>query len=702
SHSDKLKLVGKVLDKKYQITELLGEGGMGAVYGATHLHLNRNCAVKVISRRHAADPVALKRFKLEAEAASSLKHPNIIEIHDFGISEDEQAYIVMELIAGESLDDLLERHKFLHYEIALPIFLQVCDGLAHAHDRNVLHRDLKPGNIMLIKDGDKFKVKIVDFGVAKLLPGTGRTVDKLTATGEIFGSPLYMSPEQCMGQSLDLRSDVYALGCVVYQTLTGKLPFIGDSLFEVVMQHVNLMPPEFAKVAPDVAIPEKLEKIVFRAISKERTLRYNSVYDFKTALSQVARGGQFVESGTASEGLNPRPSLDSALFPDTMPTIDLPKEDPKTSPQAQSAPAEDAPIDKTQKTSREELSKNSNREDFTPTRKTASDFPAFCKLDESFMREPGRDEDEIYLLEKLHAESANDEFNEKSIGTLSQLSTVYAARGEYDRAIVCQQKELELVQFLFGHDTLDEAFLLEEMGLYFNFLLKYDASEFCYRKSLEQKRAHLRDDDADIVRSLAFLANTLMSNKKLDEAIELLRTARNLAELHLGEMNLDTSEVYSLLGDCFFYDATYAKAYEFYEKALKIKKELLGDSALDLRLVCTNMARCKYLLQQYQSAIKLCEEANRVSYANLERYGSTAEPPYTLLMSIYVAMNDLPKAEEAGLKAIQILDEYEGPDSRDLPPILDELAELYESHGQFGKAEALRSRAKQIRKKSDG
>lgn len=735
--SDKLKLVGTVLDKKYQITEILGEGGMGAVYGAKHLHLNRSCAIKVISKRHAADPIALKRFKLEAEAASTLKHPNIIDIHDFGITDDEQAYIVMERIDGQSLDDLLEQFKFLHYELAVQIFLQVCDGLAHAHERRVLHRDLKPGNIMLLKRDGGYDVKIVDFGVAKLLPGTGRTVDKLTATGEIFGSPLYMSPEQCMGQALDLRSDIYALGCVLYQTLTGKLPFVGDSLFEVVMQHVNMMPPAFAQVAPDVAIPEKLEKIVFRSISKERTLRYNSILDIKNALLQINRAGQFTEMPSS----NPRPALDSAIFPDTMPGAFL------------NDPAKDS-LDQTQK-STEDSSSSANKDSSTANNSStgsffadtksdgkplpdnspsdadsgsstehkaapihaASDgppaanrplaadefkrdwsksFPDYCALDDSFLNDVGVDEDEIELLEELRTENAKEEYSERSIKTLGELSTVFGSRSEYDRAIVCKQKELAIIRYHFGPDTLDEAFLLETIGLYYSFLPNYEASEFCYRRSLELKREHLRDDDADIVRSLTFLANPLMSMNRLSEALELLRTARNLAEQHLGEKNLDTSEVYSLLGDCFFYEHTYAKAIEFFTKALVVKKELLGETHSQLHLILTNLGRCKYLLKQYHSAIKHCQEAIRVSDANKDMR-AMAEPPYTLLMSIYGAMNDLPKAEQAGQKAIQILEEFEGIYSRDLPAVLDELAYIYEYHEMHDKSKPYRERANQIR-----
>lgn len=287
-------LLGHTIDKKYLVTELIGHGGMGAVYKGTHLHMQRECAIKVILKKHAADPIALKRFQLEAQAASMLEHPNIIKIYDSGVTDDDLAYIVMEFLQGDSLDNVIRRHKFLHYEMAIPLFMKVCDALAHAHTKKVLHRDLKPGNIMVIgSETDESEVKLLDFGIAKLLPGTGRAVDKLTETGEVFGSPMYMSPEQCMGQALDQRSDIYAFACVMYETLTGKLPFVGDTFIQVVLQHINEPPPFFASVAPDVAIPEELENIILQCMAKERSLRFNSVLEIKKALARIYTCRQF-------------------------------------------------------------------------------------------------------------------------------------------------------------------------------------------------------------------------------------------------------------------------------------------------------------------------------------------------------------------------------------------------------------------------
>jgi serine/threonine protein kinase len=314
---DTQNLIGQTLDRKYKINSLLGEGGMGCVYRGEHVHLKRPCAIKVVSRHHTADPVALKRFQLEAEAASILKHPNIIEIYDFGITEDDLAYIVMEFLPGESLDDVLERHRYLHYEQAILVFFQVCDALAHAHSRKVLHRDLKPGNIMVFNsEGGDLQVKLVDFGIAKLLPGTGRSVEKLTQTGEVFGSPMYMSPEQCMGQSLDFRSDIYALGCVLYQTLTGKLPFVGDNFVQVVVQHIQELPPSFAEVSPDIAIPDELERITFKCLAKDRAQRFDSVLDLRKCLVEIYTSRQFKNTMQATGKMSPEDAGNLAAEPD--------------------------------------------------------------------------------------------------------------------------------------------------------------------------------------------------------------------------------------------------------------------------------------------------------------------------------------------------------------------------------------------------
>jgi serine/threonine protein kinase len=304
SHDD---LVGTVLDGRYEITELLGGGGMGLVYKAKHRLINRTVAIKVLHKHMVSSGDALKRFRLEAEAASSLNVPNILTIHDFGISELGQPYMVMDYLAGISLQDVLEAEGRLEVLRALGIFSQVCTALKHAHDKQILHRDLKPSNIMLIEfEGQPDFVKIVDFGIAKLLGRTDGELGQLTRTGEIFGSPLFMSPEQCRGFPLDRRTDIYSLGSVMYLALAGKPLFEGDNVLDIFFKQATIQPTPFKEICPELAIPIQVEEIVLKALEKEPSDRVSSMAELKASLDQakenLLKGG--TESGATTLAIN--------------------------------------------------------------------------------------------------------------------------------------------------------------------------------------------------------------------------------------------------------------------------------------------------------------------------------------------------------------------------------------------------------------
>ena len=189
------------------------------------------------------DQTSKKRFQLEAEAASCLKHPNIIAVYDYGIAPTGQPYLVMEYLVGESLADLIKRDKNIEQRRVVKIFIQACDALSHAHKKGVIHRDLKSSNIMLVEQEDKSDiVKVLDFGIAKLMPASGKLPQNLTQTGEVFGSPIYMSPEQCLGQTLDQRSDIYSMGTMLYEALTGVPPLVGNTIVDTMQMHVGTKP----------------------------------------------------------------------------------------------------------------------------------------------------------------------------------------------------------------------------------------------------------------------------------------------------------------------------------------------------------------------------------------------------------------------------------------------------------------------------
>ncbi|MBX9938349.1 MAG: protein kinase [Candidatus Obscuribacterales bacterium] len=282
---DSGSLVGTVLGGRYEILDVIGDGAMGRVYLAKHQLMKRQVAVKMMHPQLVSGKAALKRFQKEAELASSLNHPNILTVYDFGVTEGGSPYLVMDYLQGRELLHILKDEKTLPVKRSLHIFKQVCTGLGHAHDKGVVHRDLKPSNIMLVRlDEDDNFVKILDFGIAKQLNPSESSIDNLTRTGEVFGTPHYMSPEQCRAQEVDGRADIYALGCVMYQTLTGELPITGGDLIECLYKHVNEMPRSFKFVAPDLELSPELEALVFKAMAKNPEDRFQTMLEFKAAM----------------------------------------------------------------------------------------------------------------------------------------------------------------------------------------------------------------------------------------------------------------------------------------------------------------------------------------------------------------------------------------------------------------------------------
>ncbi len=281
--TDEKSLIGALIGQHYEILELLGEGGMSKVYKARHMILDEPVALKVISGHFTNEAKTLRRFRQEAVAATQLKHPNICSVREFGV-DDGKPFLVMEFIDGTSLDDLLEKEKQLDTSRALHLLLDVCEGLEYAHKRNVIHRDIKPANLILRaeKDGST-SVEIVDFGIAKLIREDD-SGPNLTATGEVFGTPNYMSPEQCLGKVVDKRSDIYSVGCVLFHLVSGHPPFAADSVLETLMKQVNESPERLRGDA------ESINPIIQKCMKKHANDRYQSIADLKSDIKRILAG----------------------------------------------------------------------------------------------------------------------------------------------------------------------------------------------------------------------------------------------------------------------------------------------------------------------------------------------------------------------------------------------------------------------------
>ncbi|HEY1549718.1 MAG TPA: serine/threonine-protein kinase [Kofleriaceae bacterium] len=268
-------IIGATLSGRYLVTKKVGQGGMGAVYEATHTLIGKRVAVKVLLEKYAQREAIVARLKKEAQLASSIGNEHIIDITDIGNTDDGRTFVVMEYLEGESLAECLAREHELPEQRILRIATQTASALAAAHAKGIVHRDIKPENLFLLKRKDQDFVKVVDFGISKSLRASGEEEEaqRLTQTGMVLGTPLYMSPEQARGdEDLDHRVDIYALGVIMYESIAGRVPFVGSNYLSVISQVLNEEPKPLREIRPDVS--EELEAIVSKAMAKNRNDRY--------------------------------------------------------------------------------------------------------------------------------------------------------------------------------------------------------------------------------------------------------------------------------------------------------------------------------------------------------------------------------------------------------------------------------------------
>ncbi len=300
------RLTPGTLVGEYQILDRIGEGGMGTVYSAVHPIIGKKVAIKVLAGRLAKNQNAIQRFVLEARAVNEIGHPALVDIFSFGRLTDGRHYYVMEYLEGRSLGAMLRAHQRLSPQAAHPVFAEVARALVAVHGHGIVHRDLKPDNVILMPMGEDAppKVKLVDFGLAKLMEADPKQnlIGPHTAVGVNVGTPHYMSPEQCRGGKVDARSDLYALGIMFYETITGRLPFDGPTPVDIWQAHVEKMPVPPREIVPDEVSPA-LSELVMRLLAKNPEERPQSAAEFCEALEALAANNQLGPSPEPGPGL---------------------------------------------------------------------------------------------------------------------------------------------------------------------------------------------------------------------------------------------------------------------------------------------------------------------------------------------------------------------------------------------------------------
>ena len=506
-------LIGTLIAERIEILSLIGAGGMSTVYRAKHLLLDRIVAVKVMQVGK-VDDNAIRRFQQEAKAATALNHPNIATVREFGTAESGDPYLVMDYIEGTSLSDLIKQNGTLSTERTKEIITQVCAGLHHAHSIGVVHRDLKPANVMLSKDSSGKEIaKIVDFGIAKIIQNDGQS--ELTKAGEIFGTPLYMSPEQGLGKTVDARSDIYSTGCMMYECLSGKPPFSAESALETLLQHTTEAPPPL-KNSGDLA------QVVYRCLEKKPEDRYASAEELSGALHDPTKirprtrdTKKMMLFGIASFVIGCLICFAVAVWQ-------------KYHPPHWQELAEGAYHEQNLGPGNYDAAKHLYLQAIAEAEKEHASDPdrenlykkvgQFCNLTEDWDSSIG------YLNKALELNSRHEENGET--GSIHDwLSDAYRSQNRFEPAVKHGEVAVQLKQKYFGHHSYT-LFALLHLGQAYRLSNKFEQAEQTDRHALLlAENLYPTGNDANVADAHEQLANVLADQHKIDEAIDQYKKA---------------------------------------------------------------------------------------------------------------------------------------------------------------------------------
>jgi serine/threonine protein kinase/tetratricopeptide (TPR) repeat protein len=697
------QFVGTVLADRYEIQEKLGTGGMGLVYKAKHLLMKRMVAIKLMLPQYASNAVALKRFQHEAQASSHLNHPNILTVYDFGVTPQGQPYLVMDLLEGTNLSAVLEAEGYLHPARALHIFIQACAALGHAHQKNVIHRDLKPGNIMLVEyEGRNDWVQIVDFGMAKILTAIDGEKEDLTKAGEVFGSPMYMSPEQCMAKELDARSDIYSLGCVMYRTLTGTPAVAGQTAMECFNKHANGEPAPFASVCPEFSLSENLEAIVFKAMAKDPEDRYQSMLDMRDALMQEAQLGVDISSSMPAGTVKMPVALVERSMNDVKPLTPLATD---ASPRATGSNLPTGlPVDVTAGGSA-----NGGIPSLGQIAAGSGKTPSKAELDNS------RTAFAEQTIVPVHAPSASEMRPAKA----TPKGIIYSCiAGAGIIALACylsfsglnKNSATPTMANATAGGAIPAENTGEDRGSFTNTMRQghaafdhgdYPEAQNRFQAAL-QKARDASDYDTGVPEARLWSGRTYFETEDFDKAKEQFQELVNGSEKSNHMDSIDATEAMNYLGNIYVTKKNYKQAQKWFDKSYSIRKNYKGDNYGQVAETLAGMGNLNIEQGKFKDAVKVLKQAEKIADGSKAFEEVDKARIYNALGQAYQFLGKTSDAETYYQKALEIRQTKLNPENPAIADTLVLMGTLAFGKHDLAKSEDLLKRALDIQLKALG
>ena len=687
-------LVGAFFADRYQIISILGRGGMSAVYKAKHTLMDRLVAIKILV---ASDVPSLKRFQLEAKLVSSLKHHNIVTVYDFGVSFKGQPYLAMDFLEGKSLMEEIREIGRLPVLRATWIFCQACDALNYAHKRDLIHRDLKPSNFMLVNEEEhEDVVKLVDFGIAKHLTMPVTESGQLTQTGQILGSPLYMSPEQCMGNRLDARSDIYSMGCVMYEAITGRPPLLGNNTLDTLQKHIHESPRSFASVDPElIALPEQIEKIVLKCLEREPENRYQTMLELWTDLELFRNSLRPAKNTTPSLTNAPvvgeQQITTASLAPQPAPAFVMPKKKPQPFPYPFAVACLMAlvgvgiliwpkPVVQNVNTSAVWQRVNTDAEqEFSRGHYAAAQklFKQACEIANEY-----------------------DAGDPRLATSLNDLGNVYYKQDFYPEAEKAIKKALALRTDIFGKNGLVVADSMSDLAMVYFAEGKSTQAESLLNKALAIRKHNAGADSLEYANSLKALASIYNKTGREKQALDLLEQTLALRTKFLGANSPDVAETENSLAMDFQIKGDLRKATALYKSAQAISTRSLGATHPLVADSLVGLASLKFLEKDYDQSERLFNEALRIRESALGPNNLRTGEILSCLGILKQTQGYNEAAAPLFKRALEIKSAALGPESPDTGRSMKKYAVVLRKLGRKEEADSMDARAKEISAKA--